>query len=229
MDELRIYDRAKSVPASAKKSIQAGRLKGMTDISPMWRIRVLTELFGPCGIGWWYNITHKEIVRDDRTNQVAAFVDIMLYYVDPASGKESHGIPGTGGATFVAQERNGPYMSDECFKMALTDAISVAAKALGVGADVYWEAGSKYASIDHDDAPPIPPEQAEYYAAMEKAKAIIARVVDAESANVESLNFKDIRHAMTSQRDSAMLWNRRIKELGLVFSGAQGYLAGGAK
>ncbi|HCC35130.1 MAG TPA: hypothetical protein DEQ02_05645 [Ruminococcaceae bacterium] len=30
-------------------------------------------------------------------------------------------------------------MSDECFKMALTDAISVSCKALGFGADVYWD------------------------------------------------------------------------------------------
>lgn len=46
---------------------------------------------------------------------------------------------------FVAKERNGLYTSDECFKMALTDAISVAAKALGIGADVYWQAdATKY-------------------------------------------------------------------------------------
>jgi molecular chaperone DnaK (HSP70) len=40
---------------------------------------------------------------------------------------------------FVAKEKDGPYVNDECFKMALTDAISVACKALGVGADVYWQ------------------------------------------------------------------------------------------
>ncbi len=39
---------------------------------------------------------------------------------------------------FVANQRNGPHVSDECFKMALTDAISVACKALGLGADVYF-------------------------------------------------------------------------------------------
>lgn len=139
MDNLSIYNIARIVPEEAKKGISAGRLKGMTDINPMWRIKKLTELFGPCGVGWWYTITEKHIVDDDRTQQKAAFVDIMLFYVDPTSGKESHGIPGTGGASFVAQERNGAYMSDECFKMALTDAISVAAKALGIGADVYWD------------------------------------------------------------------------------------------
>lgn len=156
MDNLKIYNAARSVPEEAKKNISAGRLKGMTDINPMWRIKKLTELFGPCGVGWWYEITDKHIVDDDRTQQKATFVDIMLYYVDPASGKESHGIPGTGGASFVAQERNGPYMSDECFKMALTDAISVAAKALGVGADVYWDKDkTKYNKPEEPKAEPI--------------------------------------------------------------------------
>jgi hypothetical protein len=145
MDNMKIYNAVREVPDNAKKPINAGRLKGMTDIKPMWRIAKLTEVFGPCGVGWWYEITDKRIITDDITKQAAAFVDILLYYVDPETGVTSHGIPGTGGSSFVAQERNGPYLSDECFKMALTDAISVAAKAIGVGADVYWASGqSKY-------------------------------------------------------------------------------------
>ena len=142
MDNMKLYEMGRVVPENAKKPIAAGRLKGMTDINPMWRIKRLTEMFGACGVGWWYEITHKEILHDDYTKQKAAFVDIKLYYIDPATGKESHGIFGTGGASFVAQEKNGPYLSDECFKMALTDAISVAAKALGIGADVYFDKDS---------------------------------------------------------------------------------------
>jgi hypothetical protein len=126
------------VPDEAKKPIKGGRLNGMTDINPMYRIKRLTEIFGPCGLGWWYTIRDERIVDDELTGQRAAFVDIDLYYKDPATGEESHAIPGTGGASFVAKERNGLYLSDECFKMALTDAISVAAKALGVAEDVYW-------------------------------------------------------------------------------------------
>lgn len=145
MDNLKFYNMGRDVPDNAKKPIKGGRLNGMTDINPMWRIKKLTEMFGACGVGWWYEITNKQIVTDEYTLQKAAFVDILLYYVDPESGKESHGIPGTGGSSFVAQERSGAYLSDECFKMALTDAISVAAKALGIGADVYWnENGTKY-------------------------------------------------------------------------------------
>lgn len=152
MGNMAIYDKVRAVPAEAKKEITAGRLKGMSDINPMWRIKVLTELFGPCGVGWWYTITDKRIVDDETTHQRAAFVDVVLYYIDPATGKESHGVPGTGGSSFVAQERNGAYLSDECFKMALTDALSVACKALGVGADVYYAKDrTKYTSPAQDD------------------------------------------------------------------------------
>lgn len=136
MDNMTLYEAARPVPDEAQKRIQAGRLKGMTDINPMWRIKRLTEMFGPCGVGWWYTIKDERIVDDAATKQRAAFVDIDLYYV--FEGKVSMPIPGTGGASFLSQERNGPYLSDECFKMALTDAISVAAKALGIGADVYY-------------------------------------------------------------------------------------------
>lgn len=142
MDNLTIYNEARSVPDSAKRRIEAGRLKGKTDINPMWRIKALTEQFGPCGYGWKYVITDKRL-EQGANGEVAAFLDIDLFV--KAGGAWSDAIPGTGGSAFVAKEKNGPYTSDECFKMALTDAISVACKALGFGADVYWDADkSKY-------------------------------------------------------------------------------------
>ena len=63
---------------------------------------------------------------------------ILQYLFIKADGEWSDAIPGTGGSQFVSQTRNGPQVSDECWKMAYTDAISVAAKMLGAGADVYW-------------------------------------------------------------------------------------------
>ena len=142
MENLAIYNAVRSVPDSAKRQIGAGRLKGKTDINPMWRLKTLTEQFGPCGIGWKYVITGKRL-EQGANGEVAAFLDIDLFV--RVDGAWSDAIPGTGGSAFVAKEKNGSYTSDECFKMALTDAISVACKALGFGADVYWEADrSKY-------------------------------------------------------------------------------------
>ena len=133
---LKIYNAVRQVPENAKKPIRGGRLSGMTDINPMWRIKTLTEQFGVCGIGWKYVITDKRL-EQGANGEIAAFVDIDLYV--KVDGEWSEPIPGTGGSSFVAKERNGMYTSDECFKMALTDALSVACKALGFAADVYWD------------------------------------------------------------------------------------------
>lgn len=142
MDNMLIYNQGRSVPKEAQKTIQAGRLKGMTDVNPMWRISKLTEIFGPCGIGWKYTVTRREMVPG-ANSEISCFVDIDLFY--KWEGAWSEAVPGTGGASYVAKEKNGLYTSDECYKMALTDALSVACKALGIGADIYWAAGrSKY-------------------------------------------------------------------------------------
>lgn len=133
---LELYEKVRVVPETAKKSIGAGRLKGMTDINPMWRIKCLTEQFGPCGLGWYYDIT-KQWIEEGSENQRVAFTNINLYV--KYENEWSKPIPGTGGSSFINKESKGLYTSDECFKMSLTDAISVACKALGVGADVYFQ------------------------------------------------------------------------------------------
>ena len=135
MDYLEIYNKLRTVPETAKKAIGAGRLKGFTDINPMWRIKRFTEVFGPCGIGWWYVIKDKRL--EGSGEEIRAFVDIDLFY--RWNGEVSQPIPGTGGSSFLTQERGGAYTSDECYKMALTDALSVAMKSVGLGADVYFE------------------------------------------------------------------------------------------
>ena len=135
-ENLDIYNAVRNVPEEAKKAIRGGRLNGKTDINPMWRIKTLTEHFGPCGIGWTYEIT-KQWLETGHGGEIAAFCNINLYVC--VDGEWSRAIPGTGGSAFVSSESKGLYTSDECYKMALTDALSVACKALGFGADVYWE------------------------------------------------------------------------------------------
>ena len=133
---LDLYNKVRVVPEEAKKEIRGGRLKGMTDINPMWRIKCLTEQFGPCGFGWYYEITDKWIETCMAKDEITANIKINLYIKQ--NDEWSKPVQGIGGSMLVASERNGLYVNDECYKMALTDAISVACKALGMGADVYW-------------------------------------------------------------------------------------------
>lgn len=139
---MKIYEATRHVPPEAKKPIPAGRLKGYTNINPMWRIKTMTEQFGICGIGWRVEIT-KQWLEPSESGEVSAFCNINLYI--KVDGEWSEAIPGTGGAKYVVQEKSGKYVDDEAFKKAETDAISVACKMLGIGADVYWaEDRTKY-------------------------------------------------------------------------------------
>jgi len=135
---MRFYNAHKAVPENAKKVIPAGRLKGFTDISPMWRIKALTELFGPIGLGWDYIIADKRL-ETTSTGEVVAFVDIALSYKETPESDWSAPVLGSGGAMFVSKESKGLYVNDECFKSAITDALGSACKTLGIGADVYWD------------------------------------------------------------------------------------------
>ena len=148
---LDIYNKVKSVPENAVKSIEAGRLKGKSDINPMWRIKMLTELFGPVGFGWYTEVANKWEVQCEN-GEIAVFVEINLFV--KKDGEWSKPIHGTGGNKVIALEKKWvggeqtavPYLDDDSYKKAYTDAISVAAKALGIGADVYWNADkTKYA------------------------------------------------------------------------------------
>ena len=134
MNKMEIYEATRSVPEIAKKPIKGGRLSGMTDINPMWRIKTLTEQFGMCGVGWYTEIVNKEIYPVG--NEIIVSVDCNLYIkVDDEWSKP---ICGTGGAKLISNESKGLYNDDEAFKKAETDAISVCCKKLGIGADVYW-------------------------------------------------------------------------------------------
>lgn len=156
MEHMQIYNATRSVPSEAKKGITAGRLKGKTDINPMWRIKALTEQFGPCGIGWYYNVTKQWL--EPHGNEVTAFVNIELFIC--VDGTWSKPIHGNGGSMFVAEEKSGIHVSDECYKMATTDALSVACKQLGIGADVYWDKdATKYDGSDNTPASDKPEER----------------------------------------------------------------------
>lgn len=133
---LDLYNRVRAVPAEAKKEILAGRLKGKSDISPLWRIQTLTREFGPAGIGWYTEIADKQV--ETATNgERAIYLHIRLYIRDE-KGEWSKPIEGFGGAMILSNESKGAYLDDDAFKKAYTDAISQACRSLGIGADVYW-------------------------------------------------------------------------------------------
>lgn len=143
MDNMEIWNKVSTPPPGRLKKISGGRLSGMTDINPQWRLEVMTSTFGPIGTGWYYEII-KFWTEQGAAGEVMAFAHIQLH----TKTKEGWSAPiaGIGGSALVAKESSGLRANDEAYKMAVTDALSVAMKQLGVAADIYaglWD-GSKY-------------------------------------------------------------------------------------
>ncbi len=134
MIDLELWDKLKTPPPEALKKIKAGRLKGMSDISPQWRYKIMTKVFGPCGIGWKFTVD-KMWTEPGSEGQSFAFVLVSIMYKNLQEW--SLPVQGVGGSMLIAKERAGLHCSDEAFKMATTDAIGTALKMIGVAADVY--------------------------------------------------------------------------------------------
>ena len=168
-DRMRFYGLVQNTPAEARKEIGAGRLKGYTDINPMWRIKKLTEVFGPAGFGWWTQNENFDF-HPCETGEVAVFCELELVVVDPDTKETSHPIKGFGGNKFVAKEKNGPYCNDEAIKMAYTDALSIACKSLGFSHDIYFANDRTKYCLPEDE------EKSEENTETEKIKELTDRI-----------------------------------------------------
>ena len=193
MDNMKFYELSRKVPEEAQKQFNNGSFSG-TDINPMWRIKKMTEMFGPCGFGWYYEIVSER--AEEHHDMTMAIVDINLYI--KVDGEWSKPIPGTGGNTLVKPTSKGQKASDEGYKMALTDALSVACKALGVGADIYFSKDkTKYTQYEKDEDGISPVGSAE--AAKEAGRKKLERL-NAEAAKAAEKGAQAAKGAFPCER-----------------------------
>jgi hypothetical protein len=175
---MKLWNSVSQPPKHALKQIGGGRLKGMTDINPQWRLQAMTEAFGQIGVGWYYEIV-RMWTENGASGEVMVFVHANLYTLaefNCTTNEKTWSMPitGIGGSTIIAKEQGGLHANDEGYKMALTDALGVAMKQLGVAADIYvglWD-GSKYREIEKPK--PTPNEQKQIY----KESLLSANTID---------------------------------------------------
>lgn len=128
-DNKSIWNKVCETPPdrTQKFSYSAGG-KQFNDVNPQYRVEKLTETFGPCGLGWGYEIMDKW--REDFGGVTCVFVMLRIWYYD----KEAKQTCFTGaqiGGTAIQ------YSPDESWKMSITDALGKCAALLGVAADIY--------------------------------------------------------------------------------------------
>lgn len=134
-------------PEHTKPFQRTGGFRG-TAIKPIYSIRKMTEVFGPCGEGWGVHEPKFEIVGD------AVFCTVALWY--ESEGHSSYAtVYGVGGDLVVKHTKDGrSYHDDEAFKKAFTDALTNSMKHIGMSADVHMGDfdGSKY--VQNGPQPP---------------------------------------------------------------------------
>ena len=179
LKNTRFYSKFMQTPKEAQKPFDNGSFKG-TDINPMWRIKMLTEVFGPTGFGWWTQNVRYDFVEAKETNEVSVFCELELYVKDPETNEVSQPIYGIGGNTYIKQWRSGAKASDEAKKMAYTDALGIACKALGIGHDIWFQNDrTKYTAMDQELSvakAPKKTEQKEEPAHTEDTAAIVDEI-----------------------------------------------------
>lgn len=153
-DNLYYYALGTDVPKDATKAFRSESGFQGTDISAMWRIKILTQMFGPAGIGWYSEVVRYWENHEYGDHEDRVFCDVALYVRGPDGWSKP--IYGTGGNRMWTWRWKDDSKSeklwipnDDCYKMAETDAFGSACKKLGIGGKVYWSQDkSKYTMLE---------------------------------------------------------------------------------
>lgn len=158
MSNLRIWDAlGKTDPKHTKGFQRSGGFKG-TAVKPMWSNLRMTEMFGPCGIGW--GMEKPTFETREAADEMLVFCTVALWYIE---GETRAFVYGVGGDKYLIKQTSGLRTSDEAFKMAYTDALGNAMKFIGVAADVHMGLfdDSKYVESMKAEFAPKPEPQPE--------------------------------------------------------------------
>jgi hypothetical protein len=158
----RYWDKIKDVTdTTALKGFTRGGGFTGTDINPTWRMERMTEVFGPVGWGWGYEVVKRwsETFKTVKKGEIPiVFTTVRCWYVpineEPYWPKNEDGISDRRNppinALWTGEQDGGTEVTDrgtdEVYKQAITDAYGKACAQVGLGAAIYrgkWD-DSKY-------------------------------------------------------------------------------------
>lgn len=124
-------------PKHTKAFHRPGGFRG-TAINATYLVRKATEYWGPCGIGWGYEVMDEALMQgsplENGVHTLIHKVRLKFWYVqDGQRGEVMH----FGQTTFVGKDKNGIFTDEEAPKKSVTDALSKCLSMLGFGADVH--------------------------------------------------------------------------------------------
>jgi len=120
---------SKTDPNHTKSFTRGGGFSG-TAIKPMWAVWRATKEFGPCGIGWGWDVLQTQIAEG------MVFCLVRVWYV--SGGMRYETGPQWGGTEIRTPRKDGSSRADdESFKKSVTDGITKCLSYIGIGGDVH--------------------------------------------------------------------------------------------
>lgn len=146
MSNLAIWKVVEQTAPSATKVANLGG-RAVTSINATYMVQRATELFGPAGQGWGWEVIEERfdkgapifIIADDKTRQqvcdeIMHTIKLKLWYLRDGQRCE---VMHYGHTPYIQSSKYGPYTDYDAPKKSLTDAIKKCLSMLGFSADVF--------------------------------------------------------------------------------------------
>lgn len=149
MSNLKIWDAVSETDPKFTKADYGG----FTSINGVYLYKKATDIFGPIGIGWGFEILEERydegipfLVQDiGATVSKTHTLKIELWY---KKGEETGKVTNFGHTKYIYKTKNGYMVDDEAPKKSLTDAIKKCLSMLGFSADIFM---GQYEDRDYVD------------------------------------------------------------------------------
>ena len=126
-ENMSLWDSISESDTNFLKAVKFGARQFMS-IDPQYQLRKMTEIFGPVGVGWGYDVEYDYPSSEDVI-LIVAKVSIWTQLPENKFG------PIAGTRTFWHKDMKRP--AEDAGKMALTDALTKGLSHLGCDADVF--------------------------------------------------------------------------------------------
>lgn len=129
MDNLRHWTRFEDIDPKFTKQITGKAYKG-TSPNPQYVIKCLTEIFGPVGEGFGWEVIAEDFIP--LGEEVLHWCRICFWHTDRANTFQAYGQ-----TKALMKTRNGLILDEDAPKKSLTDAIVKAASHVGIAANIF--------------------------------------------------------------------------------------------
>lgn len=131
-DNLALWTTVEKTPPDQTKAITGKPYKG-TSPKPYWLVKRATEVFGPIGIGWGFEILDERI--EDGSEGVKVHIARVRVWYD--WGGKRGTVEHVGQTTFSGRNRNGAFTDEDAPKKSVTDALVKALSMIGFAGDIF--------------------------------------------------------------------------------------------